>query len=117
MNPLASLSLVIGITFCVVSLFARFFPPRSMDSRYGYRSRLSMRNMETWREAHIYSSRLLLVASIAMLTMALVFSKKDHFQNYYFVYVIGALVFFVIAIIYLTERRLKHKFDENGKRK
>jgi uncharacterized membrane protein len=117
MNPLAALSLVIGITFCVVSVFARFFPPRSMDSRYGYRSRLSMRNMETWREAHIYSSRLLLVASIAMLSMALIFSKKAHFENVYLVVIIAALVFFVIAIIYLTERRLKNKFDENGNRR
>jgi uncharacterized membrane protein len=117
MNSLAALSLVIGITFSIVSLFARFFPPRTMDSRYGFRTKLSMRNMDTWREAHIYSSRLLLVASIAMLALGLVFAKRQHFEIYHFAIVIGALVFFIVGIIYMTERRLRHKFDENGKRR
>jgi uncharacterized membrane protein len=117
MNPLAALSLVIGITFCIVSLVARFFPPRSFDSRYGYRSKLSMRTDETWKEAHLYSSRLLVVASIPMLIMALVFSRRPDFQAYHLAIIIVVMFLLVIGIIFLTERRLRNKFDENGKRK
>lgn len=97
-------------------------PPREINSVYGYRTRMSTKNMDTWIFAHAYCGRiwqrcgmaLLIVSLVAML---LVMGKDEHVVSN----VGGTLCFIqllpLFGTVFYTERALKKQFDANGNRK
>ncbi len=92
------------------------FPPKSINSLAGYRTKRSMANSEAWKEANEYSMALFMKLSLLSLlvTVLLGFTFGCSEEN------IIAVVFISIAfilislmlIIFLTEKRLKKMFDK-----
>lgn len=96
--------------------------PENINSIFGYRTNMSMKNQETWDFAHKYFGVLWLRAGLAILPFAVIpmlcVLKKD-------VGVIGVtgevtalweLLAMLIPII-PTEKALRKNFDKNGNRK
>ncbi len=105
--------------------FGRMFlknPPQNINDSFGYRTKRSMKNQDTWDFAHQYCGRLwyrcgliLLLPSVAPLLFVL---GRD-------IGVIGNTGLIVTAVqlvvmlgtIFPVERALKRTFDERGRRR
>lgn len=93
--------------------------PREINSVFGYRTSMSMKNRETWNFAHHHCGVLwwkigwfLLIASvIAMLTAV---EKSENTVSILGGVVSAVQVVFLIGSIIPTERALRKAFDENG---
>jgi uncharacterized membrane protein len=57
-----------------VSILFRLYPPKNVNSIYGYRTPSSMKNGDTWKKANDYSSSLFLKLSICLVIIQVVMS-------------------------------------------
>ncbi len=95
--------------------------PKEINTVFGYRTAMSMKNQETWQFAHQYIGRLWKICGLLVLliSVAVMFSVRG--KDIVAVSTIGGL-FCVIQIIVMictmipTEIALKKNFDEYGNR-
>ena len=96
--------------------------PKKINYVFGYRTKRSMRNEETWKFANQYFGKVwylcgLLSAPLSVIAMAIVFEKgTDTMSTVGFIITMIQTIPFVGAMI-STEIALKKNFDENGRRK
>ena len=101
-------------------LFRRI--PKKINYVYGYRTKRSMRNEETWKFANQYLGKLwyrcgLLSAPLSVIAIAIVFGKGTETVG-----TVGGIITMIqmiplVGAIIPTEIALKNNFDENGRRK
>ena len=114
--------LLMPITMIV---FGRLFSktaPKEINYTFGYRTKRSMMNDETWRFAHKYIGKLwyicgLIVLPLSVVVMAFVFGKETDTVG-----TVGGILTVVqmiplIGTIIPTEKALKRNFDEYGRRR
>ena len=105
--------------------FGRIFMrggPKDINNTFGYRTKLSMKNKDTWEFAHRYCGKLWTFTGLVMLPVSeipLMFVLKRDTDT---VALVGLLVMFVQLVpmlvpILLTEAALKRTFDEKDERK
>ena len=112
------------IPIAMIGFGARFMnkPPAKINSVYGYRTPMSMKNSDTWDFAHRYAGRVWYVSGWITLfasipPMLFVMGKgTDTIGS------TGALISLLqciplLGVIYATERALKKHFDKDGNRK
>ena len=96
--------------------------PKEINYVFGYRTKRSMRNEETWTFATQYLGKVwylcgLLSAPLSVIAMAIVFEKgTETMSTVGFIITMIQTIPFVGAMI-STEIALKKNFDENGRRK
>ena len=105
--------------------FGRIFMrggPKDINKTFGYRTKLSMKNKDTWEFAHRYCGKLWTITGLVMLPVSeipLIFVLKRDTDA---VALVGLLVMFaqlvpMLVPILLTEAALKRTFDEKDERK
>lgn len=101
----------------IVGLVQLRWPPKKINSFYGYRTPRSMRNQDTWVEANRFSSLLLVRLGMYLLFGGIVVAFLPTMHP--MVYIAYLLLVLPMAIVLLvaTERHLKNVFDERGLRK
>ena len=114
--------LLIPLTMLIFGrlLFRR--TPKEINYVYGYRTKRSMRNEETWKFANQYLGKLwyrygLLSVPLSVIAIALVFGKGTETVG-----TVGGTITMIqmiplVGAIIPTEIALKNNFDENGRRK
>ena len=110
-------AILIAIALNLLALFYKFFPPKKINTLYGYHMKSSMRNEDTWVEANYYAGRLLLLLSIFFLIASLVTTNLMDFSARELVIYAVVLLSSCAGIYYLTEMHMKNMFDEQGNRK
>lgn len=68
-NYLGVLSLC-GVSFILAGFVMYFFPPKKINSLYGYRTTNSMKSQQNWDFAQKYSTKFMLLLSIFFLLIA-----------------------------------------------
>ena len=101
-------------------LFTR--TPKEINYVYGYRTKRSMMNEETWRFANQYFGKVwylcgLILAPLSVIAIPIVFGKGPGTVG-----TVGGIITMLqmlplIGAIVPTESELKKNFDENGKRR
>ena len=96
--------------------------PKEINYIYGYRTKRSMMNEETWRFANQYFGKVwylcgLISAPLSVIAIAIVFGKEPGTMG-----TVGGIITMLqmlplIGAIVPTESELKKNFDENGKRR
>ena len=96
--------------------------PKEINYVYGYRTKRSMMNEETWRFANQYFGKAwylcgLISVPLSVIAIALVFGKGPGTVG-----MVGGIITMLqmlplIGAIVPTESELKKNFDENGKRR
>ena len=96
--------------------------PKEINYVYGYRTKRSMMNEETWRFANQYFGKVwylcgLISVPLSVIATALVFGKGTETVG-----TIGGIITMLqmiplVGAIIPTENALKKNFDENGKRR
>ena len=105
--------------------FGRYFmkkPPNEINSAFGYRTPMSMKNKETWEFAHKYSGKIwyacgLVLLPITVAVMLLCIGKSENIVGTVGSVVCAVQLVILIGSIYPTEKALKKFFDENGNKR
>ncbi len=97
-------------------------PPKNINSLSGYRTSMSMLNMDTWIFAHKYCGKLwykwgVILLPGTIMAMLCVLEKSDDVVG-----TVGGIVCFIqmipfIAVIIPTEKALNKMFDKSGNRR
>ena len=96
--------------------------PKEINYTFGYRTKRSMRNEETWKFANQYFGKAwyrcgLILAPLSVIAIAIVFGKGTEMVG-----TVGGIITMIqmiplVGVIIPTEIALKNNFDENGRRK
>ena len=106
---------IVGIICIVLGFIFKVFPPRRINSIYGYRTRLSMKNQDTWNEAQKYSANTFLIGGFIYMVLEFVLNYlTENISSGYENIII--LIGFVIMIV-VDEVHLKKVFNKDGNRK
>ncbi len=110
--------LVIPTTMIIIGKYFGKLAPKEINTRFGYRTPMSMKNSETWQFAQTYFAKVWhnigRVLLLSVLLMFFVIGKgKDTIAVFATIVIIIQLIPLLSAIL-LTEKALKKKFDING---
>ena len=115
-------SLFVPLIMLLIGIIFLKKAPNKINPVYGYRSRRSMKSIETWKFAHFLCGKIWLYSGIVMLlltilAMLLVLNKSQDTIG-----LVGTITLYVqLAVIVFSiipiEIALKRTFDENGNRK
>ena len=119
---LFSLSLTLLLTATMI-LFGVLFlkkPPREINGLFGYRTRMSSINDDTWNFAHRYAGAVWIRTGVAVLAASIlviwILKSSEKFESYMLI-----LFYFQMAsllmVIPLTEIALRKTFDRDGQRR
>ena len=94
--------------------------PKRITRLQGYRTKMSMKNRDTWDFAHKYLGDLWFKLGVPMLAVtsvvSLVVFRETNEKIMFWCTVIVVIHIAVMALpVYFTEKALKANFDENGK--
>lgn len=115
------MAILCPVILIIMGLLFRKSGPKKINSIYGFRTAMSMKNRDTWEFAHRYCGRLSLYIGLIMLIPSVVpmlFVIGDIKLSG----IIGILICFIdmiplFVIIVLTEKALQKTFDKDGNRK
>lgn len=115
MDPYIYVLSVNGLIFILSIVFYKF-PPKKINSLYGYRTHKSMLNQDIWDYANaVFTKALLMYAAICFAAaMALTFLNPEMMQSWV---PMGLMALTLLVSIVKTEQSLKATFDDEGRRK
>lgn len=114
--------LLIPITCIVAGRMMWKHCPRNINALFGYRTRRSMQNMDTWKFAHEHCGRLwwnggwILLLLSALVQVPFFHSREAVIGTVSTVLMCLQCILLVISV-FPTEAALKKAFDENGNRR
>ena len=115
--------IVVLLTPLILIGFGRMFivnPPKEINPLFGYRTKRSMRNRDTWIFAHKYIGKLWFVGGLISLPFSLVPMFYIMAENTDLVGITGLIIVCIQAVLMIativpTEIALKRHFDDFGK--
>lgn len=117
------------ITSCIIPLVMILFGyrfndggPKKINSFYGYRSVMSMKNRDTWNFAHRYIGKIWvrngwIALSLTLAVILFMKNSSDDAIGTAGLVLLCVQMAFLMVPISLTEKALKENFDTSGKRK
>lgn len=114
MSPILYVITTNGLLFLLSILFYKF-PPKKINSLYGYRTVKAMQNQQIWDFANgIFNKNLLIYSGISLLGSVLLasFTSKELTWQPMLLVLLSVLV-----SVIKTERGLSDNYTEEGKRK
>lgn len=96
--------------------------PKKINTVYGYRTKRSMKNMDTWRFAHNYCGRLWWKIGWFSLFLSVVVQIPFFERSEDVIGIVGGIICMIqvvilIASIFPTEAALKKTFNDDGTRR
>ena len=111
MDSLILIPFLIGPIFLITGIIILIFPPKNINSFYGYRTTKSRENQESWNFAQTYFAKEVIKVGVILLlssTLGLVFNLNDTYETSIGLTLILAAV---IILIRRVENALTAKFD------
>lgn len=110
-TPLFLIPTMCGGIFVLAGIITWYFPPKKINSLYGYRTANSMKSQERWEFAQKYSSvEIIKLGAIFMATALLSFVVKfDPFVETCIG--LGVMIFVVVVLLVRTEKAIKQQFE------
>ena len=110
MNFLFLICLASGITFLIMGWIQRKYPPKSVNSFYGYRTSNSSKSQESWDFAQRYSADKIISSGLVVFLLSIIFYFIE--LEFVFSLMIGTIITMipVIWVIVSTENAIKKRF-------
>lgn len=108
------LLLLIGAIYIISGIIHMVFPAKRINASYGYRTRFSMRNNDTWQEAQHFGCRLHIEAGIVIFIIGatiFAFLKEQ--------VILEIIIFIIFAVfnVFEGDHYLNTIFNKDGTRK
>lgn len=101
---------IIGMIFILAGLIQMIFPPKKINSLYGYRTPRSMKDIEVWNFAQKLSSKILILIGFVLTLfgmIALIFGLQEVLINSIGIVL---MILFAIILFFYMESAIKKKF-------
>lgn len=110
-NPLFLIPFLIGISLLIAGLILLKYPPKKINSLYGYRTVSSMKSKERWDFAQRFSSIELIKISVLLILFSLI--GIVYYPSKGLAMVLGFALFFlsIVILIIRVEKAIKERFD------
>lgn len=112
MDDYMNIGLLCGVVFLIAAALMKFFPPRKINSLYGYRTSRSMQSDAHWQFAQRYSTVRMFEAALFLLAVGLVMETPAIAEKVKNIVGFVALLCVPVYLIVRTERALKIKFPK-----
>lgn len=99
---------IVVITLAII-LITKLFPPKNINSLYGYRTATSMKSKSNWDFAQKYSTNLLLLLLSFLFVIQIALYITFGSTTFTELLTLICLISCVIFVIYKTEKKLKMK--------
>lgn len=110
-NPIFIIPVSTGLIFLIVGFIMMKFPPKKINSLYGYRTASSMKNQERWDFAQIYSAiEMMKLGVVLALTGLLGFIVQPN-EKIATLIGISFMVILVVVLFIRVESAIKNKFN------
>ena len=110
-NPLINITFFGGLIFIIAGFIMYKFPPKKINSLYGYRTTSSMENQEKWDFAQNYSSKEMMKLGFLLFVSSLL-SQITNFDNLTNMVIgLGLMLLIVILLLLRVEKAIKVKFS------
>jgi uncharacterized membrane protein len=105
--------LVTGAIFLIAGIITYLFPPKKINSFYGYRTSKSMRNHENWTFAQKYSSVKMVQTSLFLLLISCLgfFTTFQHITKNSIAFV--SIAIGIVYMFFTIEKALQTKFPNS----
>ena len=103
-NPML---LGVGIIFFIVGLIMNKFPPKSINSLYGYRTASSMQSQTKWDFAQKYSAKIMSFIGLGMFLISFTRTLLPLDNDQTAIFGVGILLISTILLIVIVEKKLK----------
>jgi uncharacterized membrane protein len=101
-----------GFIFFISGLIQLKFPPKDINSLYGYRTKSSMKSKEAWNFAQKYSAKISIWIGTIMILLGIVSFLFPIISNDFQVLISLLIIFISVGLlIFSTEKKLKQKFQ------
>lgn len=116
-------NVLLPILMLVFGIVSARNAPKKINNIYGYRTRRSMLNQETWEYAHAYFGRLwkqlggIMLPISILLSLPILWIQNENMQGVLTVILESVQIIVMIGSIFLVERALEQKFDEQGNKR
>jgi len=107
--------LYIGIIVITLGILFKLFPPRRIDILYGYRTKLAVKNQDTWDVAQKYAANSLII--LGFVYVALGFKLDELIGDVSIGYKLNICLSWVFITIIFDEIHLRRVFNRDGTRK
>lgn len=107
-----------GFLFVFIAGFAfKLFRPKKINHIYGYRSRFSMINQDTWDEAQKYSANIFIKVGAILILLGfiqhIIFKESELIDEILVIELISS----VVIIYIICQKHLKNMFNKDGERR
>lgn len=109
-NSLFSVPAIIGVIFVVVGFVVLKFPPKKINSLYGYRTYSSMKSQERWDFAQIYASKEIIKLGVLLALSSLLGLVFEPSETIATLLGVGLMMLAVVALMIRVEAAIKKKF-------
>ena len=108
--------LILPLVILAVAIIYRLFLPKKINRFYGYRTKLSMKNQDTWDVANKFSANVLLIGAVAYLLFVMLCVLVYYALTSPLWISAVSLILMLFGVIFITEWRLIKIFDASGNR-
>lgn len=111
-NPLFLIPSFTGIILIIAGLIMFKFPPKKINTFYGYRSKNSMKDQERWNFSQTYAAiEMMKYGGILSLSgiIGLLFKPNNHLLG--LVLGLGIMILIIVFFVLRVEKEIKKRFD------
>lgn len=113
------MNLIVPLTMISFGKLFMERPPKDINPVYGYRTRMSMKNQDTWDFAHRYNGKVWYLTGLVMLPVTILAMLLLLWGNETAMATVGSLICIVQLVILLgtipvIEKALRKNFDADG---
>lgn len=101
------------IIVLLIMIVTKIFPPKNINSLYGYRTSNAMKNQSNWEFAQKYSTNLFLILLALLLLIQITLYIIYGSTRFTELSVLIGLVLCVVIVLFKTERNLKLNQSKN----
>ena len=88
------------------------FPPKKINSIYGYRTASSMKNQERWDFAQLYAAKQMIKYGLLLSVFGLVGLVYEPSESTSTILGLGLMILMVILLIVKVEKKMKEEFKD-----
>lgn len=110
-NPLFLIPFLSGFVFFIAGIIMMKYPPKKINSFYGYRTPKSMKSQEQWDFAQKFSSKLMVKYGIGLCLLSLLAFFLKISEGAAIGISLGFLILLAITLIIQVEKALKNNFS------
>lgn len=114
------MDLLIPLTMIVFGHYFMHTAPKKINAWFGYRTKMSMKNCDTWIFAHQYCGKCWLYLGLLLLPLTIIIMVLVSKETNNTIGIVGLMICLIqmiplIGAIVPTEIALKRTFDQKGK--